>query len=173
MDGLDWLDVVSRVFHVLTAITLVGGSLYAAMVVGPVLRGNPADVAEQWQAALTAGWKKWVHGGIAIFLVTGFYNYIRAMPLHKGDGLYHALIGTKILLALAVMVIASGLVGRSSAFQFMRDGRRTWQGILLFLAVVIVSMSGFLKVRATADRPATVAPAAVDQVSVSPSDGKN
>jgi hypothetical protein len=74
------------------------------------------------------------------------------MPLHKGDGLYHALIGTKILLALAVMVIASGLVGRSGAFQFMRDGRRTWQGILLVLAVVIVGLSGFLKVRASADR---------------------
>lgn len=167
MDGLDWLDVVSRIFHVLTAITLVGGSLYAAAVVGPVLRANPVEVADQWQAALTAGWKKWVHGGIAIFLVTGFYNYIRAMPLHKGDGLYHALIGSKILLALAVMVIASGLVGRSSAFQFMRDGRRMWQGILLVLAVVIVSMSGFLKVRATAERPAPAAPAAVEQASVS------
>lgn len=166
MDGLDWLDVVSRIFHVLTAITLVGGSMYAAMVVGPVLRANSAEVADQWQAALTAGWKKWVHGGIALFLLTGFYNYIRTMPLHKGDGLYHALIGTKILLALAVMVIASGLVGRSGAFQFMRDGRRTWQGILLFLAVVIVSMSGFLKVRASMDRPTPATAAQVDAESV-------
>jgi hypothetical protein len=166
MDGLDWLDVVSRIFHVLTAITLVGGSLYAAMVVGPVLRANATEVADQWQAALTAGWKKWVHGGIALFLLTGFYNYIRAMPLHKGDGLYHALIGTKILLALAVMVIASGLVGRSRAFQFMRDGRRTWQGILLVLAVVIVSMSGFLKVRASLDRPAPATAAQTSAESV-------
>jgi len=138
------------------------------MVVGPVLRANSREVAEQWQAALTAGWKKWVHGGIALFLLTGFYNYIRAMPLHKGDGLYHALIGTKILLALAVMVIASGLVGRSTTFQFMRDGRRTWQGILLILAVVIVSLSGFLKVRASADRPGPATAVQVSGESVSP-----
>jgi hypothetical protein len=56
-------------------------------------------------------------------------------------------VGTKILLALGVMVIASGLVGRSKAFQFMRDARGLWQAVLILLAVVIVAISGFVKVR--------------------------
>jgi uncharacterized membrane protein len=147
MDSLEVVDIVSRIVHLLTAITLVGGSLFVATVLGPSLRSLSDAVSSDLWGAINGRWKMWVHGGIALFLITGFYNYIRAMPLHKGDGLYHALVGTKILLALGVMVIASGLVGRSKAFQFMRDARGLWQAVLILLAVVIVAISGFVKVR--------------------------
>ncbi len=43
-------------------------------------------------------WKRFVHLGILLFLVTGFYNYFRQMPNHKGDALYHALIGKGLAL---------------------------------------------------------------------------
>lgn len=149
MDTLGMVDVVSRVVHVLTAISLVGGSLFAAFVVGPALRSLSEEAASVFRTALTSRWKMWVHAGIALFLVTGFYNYIRAMPAHNevGDKIYHALLGTKMLLAFGVMIIASGLVGRSRAFQFMRDSNGLWQMILIFLAVVIVGLSGFIKTR--------------------------
>ena len=54
---------------------------------------------------------------ILLFIVSGFYNFARAIPGHKGDGLYHALLGTKILLALILFAISSALVGRSKAFE--------------------------------------------------------
>ena len=166
MDTLLVVDIVSRVLHLLTAISLVGGSIYAAFVIGPLLRSLGKETAEDIQSSLTKRWKMWVHGGIALFLVTGFYNYMRAMPAHNeaGDKIYHALIGTKMLLAFGVMLIASGLVGRSRAFQFMRDSRGLWQMILIFLAVVIVGLSGFVKTRGI---PAPKAPAA-NLVSVEP-----
>jgi len=147
MDSLIVIDVVSRIVHLLTAVSLVGGSLFLALVLGPALRSLNSSTAADVGTAVGGRWKMWVHGGIALFLLSGFYNYIRAMPGHKGDGLYHALVGTKILLAFGVMVIASGLVGRSKAFQFMRDGRGLWQMVLIFLAVVVIAISGFVKVR--------------------------
>jgi uncharacterized membrane protein len=149
MDTLMLVDIGSRVIHILTAISLVGGSIYAALVLGPALRGLNEEAAQSLQSALLRRWKIIVHGGIALFLVTGFYNYMRSMPAHNevGDKLYHAFMGTKMLLAFAVMLIASGLVGRSKAFQFMRDWRGLWQGILILLAVVIVGLSGFIKTR--------------------------
>ena len=67
--------------------------------------------------------------------------------MHKGDALYHALVGIKILLALGVFFIASVLVGRSPAFEGMRQNRAKWLKIIVILATVIVGISGFVKVR--------------------------
>jgi hypothetical protein len=90
-----------------------------------------------------------VHLGIALFIVTGAINYYRVLAAgsHKGDALYHALLGTKIILALVVFFIASALVGRSAAFEGMRQNPRRWLMVNLLLAGAIVAMSGFLKVR--------------------------
>ena len=79
-------------------------------VAGPVVHGQAPELIP----AIRARWKKFVHGGIALLILSGAFNYYRAMPLHKGDGLYHGLIGTKIILALVVFFLASALVGRSA-----------------------------------------------------------
>ena len=92
-------------------------------------------------------WKRFIHIGILLFLVSGFYNYlVVALPSHKGDKLYHPLIGTKILLGLGMFFIASALVGRSAKFEGMRRNAKFWQTVILVLAAVIVGISGFAKV---------------------------
>ncbi|MFM8476554.1 MAG: hypothetical protein ACKOEO_12255 [Planctomycetaceae bacterium] len=107
-----------------------------------------------------------MHAGIALFLLSGFLNYFLAMSSHKGDGLYHGLIGTKIILALIAFFFASALVGRSAGTQKFRDQSAKWKTVVLVLAAVIIAMSGVVKVRD--NRKATevkAAPAAADQVS--------
>jgi len=141
-----WFDVVSRVLHVTTAILLLGGSLFSLLVLQPVVRSQAAPIPSLFADEIRGRWKRWVHVGIAVFLATGFYNYFRAMPLHKGDGLYHALIGTKILIALAVFFLASVLVGRSQKFEPWRQSA-TWPlKLLCILGIAIVVISGFVKV---------------------------
>lgn len=141
------IDVASRLVHVLTAITLVGGSFFSLWVLLPTV----AKLDEEARAGLIEGlsgrWRKFVHGGVALFLISGFYNYFKAMPLHKGDGLYHMLVGSKMLLALAVFFIAAALVGRSPRLAGMRENRRWWLTILVSLSILIVAISSFLKVR--------------------------
>lgn len=141
-----WIDVVSRVVHIATAIMLLGGSLYNLLLVQPLLDAQSDVERQKLSSNLTAQWKRFVHLGILLFLVTGFYNYVRAMPSHKGDGLYHALIGTKILLALGVFFLASALVGRSEKLQALRSGSGWALKLLCLLGLIIVAISGFVKV---------------------------
>ena len=92
-------DVISRITHVSTAIAIVGGSVFILFVLVPST--NELENVERSNLGLLVNqrWKRFIHFGILLFIVSGFYNFARAIPGHKGDGLYHALLGTKILLA--------------------------------------------------------------------------
>lgn len=164
MDSQLLVDTVSRVVHVGTAIALVGGTVFMRFVLHPAAKELSDAEHDKLRAGVIARWKRFVHAGILLFVVSGFYNYFRQMPNHKGDGLYHMLVGTKMLLGFVVFFLASALVGRSKAFEAMRQQRAKWLSIIVLLAFVIVAISGFVKVRkfqpavapaaATADTPA-------------------
>lgn len=161
------VQVVSRVVHVMSAIALLGGSIFTLCVLLPSAAELDEAAHERLRSGIVRRWKWIVHLVIALMLVSGFYNYIKAMPSHKGDGLYHALVGTKMLLALGVFFIAAALVGRSEALQGMREQRRKWTGIAVLLGVLIVALSGFVKVRGgtssmhpAPEQPNPVAPSA-------------
>ena len=146
-----WIDVVSRIVHIATAITLVGGSVFTLLVLMPSAATLDEANHQSFLTSITGRWKKFVHGGVLLFLLSGFYNYIRAIPNHRGDGLYHALIGTKMILAMAVFFLAAALVGRSEKLAFIRNKRKTYLTLLVLIAVVIVSISGFVKIRPSAN----------------------
>ncbi len=161
-----WIDVISRVVHVFTAITLVGGSVFMAFVLMPAAKQLPDDAHQTLRVNLLARWKRFVHMGILLFLVSGFYNYVRLGANHDGDGLYHALVGTKMLLAFFVFFIASALVGKSAGLQRIRDKREFWLKVIVVATATIVAMSGFVKVRGVVtptDEAATVSETGIDQ----------
>jgi hypothetical protein len=82
-----------------------------------------------------------------ILLLTGFYNYIVVMrPAHKGDGIYHMLMGIKILLAFVVFFFSAVLAGRSPKFEKMRRRSGMWNLVLIGLLTAIVAIGGYLKV---------------------------
>jgi len=143
------VDTISRITHVSTAIALVGGTVFVLFVLIPSTVAMPEADERRLRVAVNQRWKRFVYVGIALFLVSGFYNFIRAIPSHHGDGLYHALIGTKILLAFAMFFIASALVGRSKAFDSMRKNRVLWLKVIVLLAFSVVAISGFAKIRGT------------------------
>lgn len=144
---MDWIAVLSRWAHIGTAIVLIGGTIFMRFVLTPAAEQLPDDQHAKLKGLVVARWKKFVHIGIALFLISGFYNFIGVqIPKHRGDGLYHALIGTKILLAFAIFFIASVLVGRSKSSEAMRKNSKSWQLILVLLAAIIVGISGFAKV---------------------------
>lgn len=142
-----WIDYLSRLVHISTAIVLVGGSVFTLLVLMPAAKLISEEAHAKLASDVGSRWKRFVHVGILLFLISGFYNYIRAMPLHSGDGLYHALVGTKILLALGVFFIASALVGRSRGLESFRQNRARWLSIMVVLAMLIVVISSFVKVR--------------------------
>ncbi len=151
------IDVISRVVHVGTAITLVGGSLFTLWVLMPSAKELDDGPHNHLATAIGSRWKRIVHPGILLFLISGFYNYYRAIEHHSGDSLYHALVGIKILLALVVFFLAAALVGKSPKLEPIRASRAKWLKVLVLLAAAIVCISGFVKVRGTAGVPTTEA----------------
>ncbi|MDV6034440.1 MAG: hypothetical protein F9B45_30975 [Phycisphaera sp. RhM] len=160
---MEILDILSRIVHVGTAITLVGGSVFTAFVLMPSAKELGDEPHRQLATAITSRWKRFVHIGVLLFLVSGLYNYYRAIPAHPGDGLYHALVGTKMLLALAVFFIAAALVGRSAKLQPIRDKKATWIKILVLLAAIIVAISGYVKVRGIPEAPLPIGDTSVSR----------
>jgi uncharacterized membrane protein len=140
------VDVLSRWLHVGTAIILLGGSAYMRFVLMPAATYLTDEEHDKLRKLVGARWKHFVHGGIAILLLTGFYNYFEATPAAAFRKQYHMLVGIKILLALGVFFLASALVGRSKAFEGMRAKRGQWLAVILLLGAVIVGISGYLKV---------------------------
>ena len=156
MEVLRLVDVLSRWTHVGTAIVILGGSVFLRYVLMPSARVLEANQHDQLRDQLMSRWKKFVMIGIALFLVSGFYNYFRAMPVHKGDKLYHPLIGTKILLSLGVFFLASVLVGRSPKFEKMREQRGKWLAVTILLSALVVGMGGAAKVLCPPKAPPAV-----------------
>lgn len=154
------LDTASRFLHVATAVAVVGGTIFMRCVLHPAARDLPTEAHDQLRAGVLARWKRFVHGGIGLFLLTGFYNFFRLMGSHKGDTTWRHLIEVKVVLALVIFFLASALVGRSKTFEGMRAQRPKWLGIIAVLALVIIGISSFAKVRGI---PApTTAPASVE-----------
>lgn len=145
----DVLIVLSRWIHVGTAIVLIGGMAFQRFVLLPSAAELPDPEHDKLRAGVMGRWKKFVHLGIALFLLTGFYNYLGA-PTPAAEPvrwkLYHPLVGTKILLALVLFTMGSGMVGRSNAFAGLRAKPKQTLTIMLLLAAVIVGISGYLKV---------------------------
>lgn len=145
----DVINVLSRWVHVGTAIVLIGGMAFQRFVLLPSAAELPDAEHDKLRTAVMGRWKKFVHIGIGLFLLTGFYNYL-GVPTPAAEPirwkLYHPLVGTKILLALALFAMSSGMVGRSNAFAGLRANPKRTLTIMLTLAAIIIGISGFLKV---------------------------
>lgn len=146
MDNIDWLNVIARIAHVFAAIMAVGGAVFACCVMIPAGQALPEDQRRLLHEKARGHFARIVMISIALLLVSGFFNFIRnELPAHKGQGLYHGLIGVKIILAFAVFFIASALTGRSRAFEKMRRNRVKWLGLNITLGFVIVCISAVLR----------------------------
>lgn len=160
------LDVLSRWVHIGTAIAILGGSIFMRFVLMPAAAALPEEQHDALRQRVMATWRKFVGIGIGLFLLSGFYNYIVvAVPQHRGDGRYHMLMGIKILISLAVFLLASALVGRAKAFEGIRRDAKKWLGVTILLAALVVAIAGYLKLAhvpagdaADADEAAMVVP---------------
>ena len=148
MEDLIPLNVLMRWIHIGTTIVVLGGSIFMRFVLMPAAARLPDTEHDEFRGRVMGIWKKFVGIGILLFLVSGFYNYYGVISIsqHKGDKLYHPLMGVKILLAFAVFFLASALTGRSQALEKIRQNSKNWLGVTILLATLVVAIAGFLKV---------------------------
>jgi uncharacterized membrane protein len=146
------IRLLSRWLHVLAAITAVGGTVFIWYALLPSLASLPEHQRKQLHDALRARWSKVVMICIALLLITGLYNFIVIARGLSADErtvgiktFYHSFFGIKFLLALGIFFIASALIGRSPAFEKIRSKAPFWAGLNVALAILVVCISGFLR----------------------------
>jgi uncharacterized membrane protein len=161
--NLDLSDsvVLLRWGHVLAAMIAVGGLFFARFAFLPAVATLDDETAAAVHERARRGWLPWVIVAITLLLATGIANFLlfnaQAKQWDGGNWMranqYHALFGVKVLLGLAVFYLASGLVGRGAGTQWLRNNRRLWLSVTLFLAVVVVMLSGWMRGLHTGPNP--------------------
>ncbi len=99
------LNVLMRWLHITSVVVLIGGVLYARLVVAPAIASLPAAEQDTLGHAMAARFRAVLYLAVLFLVATGIYNVI----LNLGRGpLYQTLLGIKILLALHVF--AAGIL---------------------------------------------------------------
>lgn len=124
----------------------VGGAIFTLFAVMPAVQVIPDDAKGYFHKALLGRFGKLLMFSIGLLLLTGFYNYlVNERVAHKGQAIYHGLMGAKILLALGVFFIASVLTGSSPAFEGLRKKRKRWLTLNVLMALAVVAIGAVLR----------------------------
>jgi uncharacterized membrane protein len=152
VDGssLDWLALLSRVIHILAAVTLAGGTFYQCAVLVPGVRIVQMGAASELDELLRGRWSKLVMASALFLIASGFYNYAITIQMASSGKItlprsYHPLIGVKILVAFFIFFLASVLAGRSPAARRFQQHAPFWLAINSLAAVLVISLAGAAK----------------------------
>jgi len=140
------VPLLSRWVHILSVITLIGGTIFIRLVLMPAAKATLTEQQhDTLREAIRARWAIVTHAGIALLLFSGTYNAYLGFTAHPDQPLYHGLFGIKILLAFTVFFFVSALVGRSETMAGIRKNRARWMSVTVAAAIAIVIISGILR----------------------------
>jgi putative copper export protein len=146
------LDLLLRWMHLLSAIVLVGGTIFMRCAY------VPAGPTEPLAAEVRRRWAKLVMATSGLLLLSGLVNFVIIMQRYtiseKFPGnIYQMVFGIKFLLALAVFFLSSALAGRSAMAQSLRRREAMWLTLNAILAVSVVLLGGIMKLAARSEKP--------------------
>ena len=143
---MDVLGIALRWAHIAGAILAAGGAAFIAFVMLPSMACLDEEGRRNLHEQVRRRFSKIYSFAILLLLVSGIYNYVfKEMAAHKGQSLYHALMGVKILLAMVVFFLGSVLLGQSPAFEGLRAKRKLYIRLNLFLIAIIVAIGAILR----------------------------
>jgi uncharacterized membrane protein len=154
---MDYVSLISRWLHILAAMAAVGGPIFIRLALMPAICGALSDEQRQvLHEQIRRRWSRVVMVAILFLLASGLYNLIQFLRISHTWGaawqsgshnslLYQILFGIKFVLALAVFFIASAVTGRSEVFARFRANAKFWITMNLLLGVLIVCISGQMR----------------------------
>jgi uncharacterized membrane protein len=147
---MDVLGIALRWAHLAGAILAAGGAAFIAFALLPSMACLDEESRRNLHEQVRRRFSRIYSIGILLLLVSGIYNYaFTEMLQHKGQSLYHALMGVKILLAFGVFFLGSVLLGKSPAFESLRAKRRLYIRVNLLLIAIIVALGAILRAMPT------------------------
>jgi uncharacterized membrane protein len=149
MGNHGFLPVLFRWFHILSAVTIVGGTIFLRLVVVPFTRGSlTPDQHAELRQALVRRWNPLVRICMVFLLGSGIYNFLTYSVPRVEAGellLYHPLFGLKVLCALTIFFLLEALTGKAEAFRGIRSNPAKWLNVTILLMVLVILLSGFLR----------------------------
>jgi len=152
-----YISILNKWLHLISIVGVLGGILFALLVLAPALRANSGEMATSDQNASSdqlanseanvshskeigdAIWKRFgmILGILWIVaLATGFLNLYLVTP--KVNAHYQMFAGIKMMLALIMFVVSLRTVQR------IFPNRSTWLLVLSLLGIVILGLSAQL-----------------------------
>ncbi len=128
------LSVLLRWVHIVSAVTLLGGMIYARWVMAPAVASLPEVDRQRFAEALRQKFRPLVLVAVTMLVVSGGINLAAKSNIPPN---YFVWFGLKMLLALHVIAVSFVLI-RSSLNQEKRD-RLTAGVVYSGLAIVLVS----------------------------------
>lgn len=146
---MDYTGLLLRWFHILPAVVLAGGVFFMRWPLAPATGELDDGVRENLRQAIRRRWAIVVMVTSALLLVTGLFNAFWNIDGHWGEKpvghAYHAMVGIKLLLALALMMISSLLAGRSALADKLKERATFWMNVNVALAIAIILLGGVMK----------------------------
>ncbi|HWB85298.1 MAG TPA: hypothetical protein VG675_14235 [Bryobacteraceae bacterium] len=97
------LNLLMRWLHIASAVALIGGILFARLVMTPAMQSLAPESRKDLGNRAAAAFRPLVYAGIAGLILSGVYNIV-SNPGHSAR--YHMLLGIKLLLAAHVFAVA-------------------------------------------------------------------
>jgi hypothetical protein len=132
----DVLYEVMRWLHLASMATLIGGMLFARLVMARALEGVAPDARDSLVERAAALYRPFVFSAISGLVISGTYNLL-TNPGHRP--VYHMLLGVKLLLALHVFAVAILIV------QPKNPRRVRMMTGLVISGLVIIAISAWLR----------------------------
>jgi uncharacterized membrane protein len=126
------LTVIPRWVHIASMAMLVGGILYARLVMIPAARSLSPDAQTALGESAAAHFRPVVFAAIVGLVLSGFLNYV-SKPGHSIR--YQGLFGLKLLLALHVFSVALQAAGPKNP----RRARQLFGAAISGLAILLIS----------------------------------
>jgi len=142
-----WLNTLSRWIHIISAIVMLGGSIFMRFILAPSAGEKlNSEEYQRLKAGIMDRWRDWVMWLVLLFLVSGFYNYLFVTRLaHPGNPLYHILFGVKFLLAMGVFALAMILVSSRPRSPEFQKRVPMLQALMIALGILVVLVGGYMK----------------------------
>jgi uncharacterized membrane protein len=148
MGPLFWFNVFTRWLHVTCAVVGIGAIIFWRLALQPAMDAQEAGARQAVLGRLEPRFKMIVHAALGLLILTGAYNFYAAIPKIPTlayHSLYHSIIGTKIVLALALFGIVSAVLSSAPASGTMQERRRGWLTLIVVMALVIFFLSAILR----------------------------
>ena len=153
------LPWVVRWVHIACATVAIGVPFFVWLVLTPAAgKVLTEEQHQKLRERINARWRVVVYVVITLFIVKGFVQFFVPMRVNgvlvtarwrdfteADKKVYHMIFGIKMLGAFGMFFLASALAGRTKTFAPIRAKRKVFLGVLLVLAVVVLTCATLMK----------------------------